>query len=411
MKILFFCHYFPPETNAPAARTYDHCVRWVKAGHDVTVVTCAPNCPDGVVYPGYKNRLRSQRETIDGIEVVRVWTYVAPNAGTLKRIVNFVSYMLSAVWTAFWMRKPDVIIATSPQFFCGWAGVVLRFFKRAPFVLEIRDIWPETISTVGAIKSRFLLRILERLEKWMYRGADHVVAVGNGYKENILSKVPLDDRISVITNGVDLDQFQIREPDEEWLAQWNLSEKFVCAYVGTIGMCHGLEVVAKAAALLKAKGRNDIAFCLVGDGAARPAIEQTVRDENLGNWVVFTGRLPKEDMPKVLSSSDICLVHLRGCELFSTVIPSKIFETLAMGRPIIMGVRGEACDMVMESGAGFKMEPDSAESLVEILEHAADHRDELAERSATGRTYVAEHFNRDILADRFLTLLKEMTGK
>jgi colanic acid biosynthesis glycosyl transferase WcaI len=196
VRILFLTHYFPPEVNAPATRTFEHCVRWARAGHDVTVVTCAPNCPGGVVYPGFRNAWRPQVEWVEGVRVVRVWTYLAPNAGTVRRILNYLSYMASAVLASLRLPRPDVVIATSPQFFCGWAGVLVARMKRRPLVLEIRDIWPESIRAVGAIRRRPLLRLLEKLERRMYLAADHVVTVGQGYRERILQRADVADRIS-----------------------------------------------------------------------------------------------------------------------------------------------------------------------------------------------------------------------
>ncbi len=410
MKILFFCHYFPPEVNAPATRTYEHCVRWAAAGHDVTVVTCVPNCPDGVVYPGYRNRLRRQVEHIDGIRVVRVWTYVAPNAGTVRRIANYLSYLLSAVWAALWLPRPDVLVATSPQFFCGWAGVLVHWLRRVPLVLEIRDIWPESIRAVEAIRSRPVLRLLQWLERRMYLAADHIVTVGPGYRDNILQKVPLADRISVITNGVDLRLFVPAKPDPRFLHLWDLEGKFVCSYVGTIGMAHGLEVVLEAARLLQAKGRDDIRFCLVGDGARRQHLEEQARRQGLDRLVIFTGRQPKDEIPRILASSDCCLVHLRKCDLFGTVLPSKIFEMMAMGRPILLGVDGEARRIVLESGAGLAIEPESAEALVAAVERLADAPDRGALAGSRARQYVAQHYNRDVLASRYLELLHQVAG-
>ncbi|MCR4414327.1 MAG: glycosyltransferase family 4 protein, partial [Thermoguttaceae bacterium] len=402
---LFFSHYFPPEVNAPATRTYEHCVRWAKAGHDVTVVTCVPNCPDGVVYPGYRNRLRRQVEFVDGVRVVRVWTYLAANAGTVRRIANYLSYMLSAVWTALWLPRPDVVVATSPQFFCGWAGLIVQWLKRVPFVLEIRDIWPESIETVGAIRNRPILRFLQWMERRMYLAADHIVAVGQGYRDKIVEKADVADRISVITNGVDLRFFVPGEPDPRFLHMWDLEDKFVCSYVGTIGMAHGLEVVLGAARLLKAKGRDDIRFCLVGDGAMRQRLEDQARRDGLERLVIFTGRQPKEEIPPILASSGACLIHLKQCELFGTVLPSKIFETMAMGRPIILGVNGEARQIVLEAGSGVLMEPDSAESLVEAVERLADDPGQAAQAGLRARQYVAEKYNRDCLAEQYLELL------
>lgn len=413
MKILFLSHYFPPEVNAPASRTYEHCVRWVRAGHEVTVITCVPNCPAGVVYEGYRNRFRPQVEVVDGIRVVRVWTYVAPNAGTLRRIVNYLSYMLSAVVAALRVPRPDIVIATSPQFFCGWAGVAVHWLRRVPFALEIRDIWPESIETVGAIRFRPVLRLLQWLERRMYLAADHIVAVGEGYRCKILERLGGEGRgpeISVITNGVDLGFFRPQRPDVRFLHQWDLEGRFVCAYVGTIGMAHGLEVVIEAARLLKAAGHEDIRFCLVGDGAERARLQRLAQESGVDDLVVFTGRQPKEEIPRILASSDVCLVHLRNCELFGTVLPSKIFEIMAMGRPMILGVNGEAQRIVREAEAGIAIEPGSAASLAQAVQRLADERWLSDRLGASARQYVARHYNRDVLAQRYLRLLHTVCG-
>ena len=410
MKILFLTHYFPPEVNAPASRTYEHCVRWVKAGHEVTVVTCAPNCPDGVVFEGYRNRLRRQVEVVDGIRVVRVWTYLAANSGMVRRIANYLSFMLSATMACLRLPRPDVVVATSPQFFCGWAGVLVSWLKWRPLVWEFRDMWPESISAVGAMRKGIVIRFLEWLERRMYRAADHIVAVGRGYADNIAGKVDVGDRISVVMNGVDLEQFQPQECDDKFLTEYGLTGKFVCSYIGTIGMAHGLEVVVEAALLLKGQGRDDVRFCLVGDGARRESIHQLARDKGVEELVVFTGRQPKERMPAILASSGACLIHLRGCELFGTVIPSKIFETMAMGRPIIMGVQGEARDLVEAAGAGLVMQPDSAESLVDCVDQLIEDPELRGRLQTRGRDFVRENYNRDELAAEMLATLQQVAG-
>lgn len=408
MKILFFCHYFPPEVNAPASRTYEHAVRWVRAGHDVTVVTCAPNCPDGVVFAGYQNRLRSQTEMIDGIRVVRVWTWIAPNKGTVLRILNYTSYMVSAVWSALWLPRPDVVVSTSPQFFCGWAGVWYHWLKRVPFVLEIRDIWPESIAAVGAMKKGLATRFLEWLERRMYLAADRIVTVGHGYKEQIAAKVPVGDRTSVVMNGVDAQLFAPQPHDEEFLQKWNLAGKFVCSYVGTIGMAHGLEVVVRAARTLQEQGRTDIAFLIVGDGARRAELERLAAQESVQSLVIFTGRMSRDQMPTVLASSDASLVHLRKTELFETVVPSKIFETMAMGRPIIMGVRGESREIVKAAGAAVEMEPESETDLVNALLQLADDPPFRESLSRSAREYVLEHYDRNKQAAKMLGVFEEL---
>ena len=411
MRIVFFTHYFPPEGNAPASRTYEHCARWVEAGHQVQVITCAPNVPNGVVYEGYKNPILPKYEVIDGVEVLRVWTYVAANAGGTRRILNYISYMLSSIFAfIFYCRRPDLIVATSPQFFCGWAGATSSILKWCPFVLEIRDIWPESIVAVGALKKGIFIRFLEALEKRMYLLANHIVAVGNGYRDNIVSKIGNAKPISVVTNGVDSQIFQPKAACPEFLKQYQLENRFVCSYVGTLGMAHGLDVVVRAAKLLKEQGRDDIAFCLVGDGARRTELERMVNAEGLDHWVKFTGRLPKSEMPTVLASSSCLLVHLMKTELFTTVIPSKIFESMAMNRPLIMGVRGDSAEIVEDAGCGVSMEPDNEQELVDAVVRLCDDKSLYTQLCGHGRESVSQQYNRDTLAERMLKIMLDVAN-
>lgn len=400
MHILFLTHYFPPEVNAPATRTFEHCRRWVKAGHKVTVITCAPNCPTGVVFDGYDNEWRSE-DWIEGIRVIRLWTWLAPNKGFLKRVVNFLSYMLHAAWEARRVSDVDLLVATSPQLFCGWAGVFARR-KNVPFVLEIRDLWPESIVAVGAMRRNFLIRALEWLEKKLYQSADHIVTVGDDYRQGLLERGVAPDDISVIPNGVDLNQFSHADGSRvrQELAAGN---RFVCGYIGTVGMAHGLEVILSAAERLKQQGRDDIQFWIVGEGARRSELEQLAAEKGLTN-VRFTGLLPKEQMPAVISACDACLVHLRGADLFSTVMPSKVFEYMALNVPIVMGVRGQACDIVEQGRAGIPMTPDDPQSLLDCIEHIRTK----GRASFQGRDHVAKHFNRDRLANRMLEVLSDV---
>jgi len=399
MHILFLCHYFPPEVNAPATRTYEHCRRWVAAGHRVTVITSAPNCPDGVVYEGYSNRWRSS-EQVDGIRVIRVWTYVAPNKGFFGRICNYISYMLTATMAAVGTRDVEVVVATSPQFFCGWAGALSSWLLRRPFVLEIRDIWPESIVAVGAMKQSRIIRLLEWLERRLYRSAKQIVTVGEGYRGELQQRGVPAERITVVPNGVDLPQFSIHENRVELKSKWNSAGKFVCGYVGTVGMAHGLEVVLDAAEQLEKQLGADVVFWIVGDGADRERLEREAARRRLTS-VRFTGRVAKSEIPTLLANCDACLVHLRGTDLFGTVIPSKIFEAMAMNVPIIIGVRGSACDIVLEAGAGVAMTPDDPKSLLRGIEAVRARR----EGFTGGRRYVEAHFNRDMLATEMLELI------
>lgn len=402
MHILFLSHYFPPEVNAPATRTYEHCRRWVAAGHQVTLITCAPNCPSGVVFEGYRNAWL-KRETVDGIRVLRVWTYLSPNKGFLKRITNYVSYFVSATLCATTVRGVDVIVATTPQFFCGWAGVVCGWLLRRPLVLEVRDIWPESIVTVGAIKNRRMRRMLEWLEIKMYAAARRIVTVGDGYRQRLLARGVPEEKIAVVPNGVDARQFVPPPHFRPFSSDADSGRRFVCAYIGTVGMAHGLDVVLRAAEKLKTAGRANVEFRIVGDGAERQELEREARSRRLDN-VVFTGLVPKAQMPDMIAAADACLVHLKKAGLFETVIPSKIFEIMAMNVPIIMGVPGQAQRIVVGPGAGLAMTPEDEDSLIAGIDAIAAN----ADAYCNGRRYVASHFDRNVLADRMLDELTRL---
>jgi glycosyltransferase involved in cell wall biosynthesis len=408
MRILFLTHYFHPEGNAPATRVYEMGRRFVKLGFEVTVVTGAPNVPSGVVYPGYRNRWRS-RELVEGIETLRVWTYLAPNKGTVRRILNYLSFCATATLAGLGARRPDLVIATSPQFFCGWAGVFVSRLRGLPFILEVRDLWPESIAAVGAMRSSALLRVLGWLERTMYAAATRIVTVGRGYQQQLEARGVPASRISVIPNGVDLGMFDPATDASELRARVAPNGEFVCAYVGTIGMGSGLSVVLRAAERLRELGRRDVVFLLVGDGAVREDLEREARARGLDR-VVFTGRLPKAEMPKVLAASDACLVHLARKPLFRSVMPSKIFEAAAMARPIVLGVEGFAAEVVGGAGSGICIEPENAEQLVDAVLRLAGDRDLGRRLGRAGAERIATAYDYGELARAYAELIRRVAA-
>ena len=402
MKILFFSHYYTPEGNAPATRVSALCERWVKAGHEVTVVTCPPNVPNGVVYDGYANKRTS--EVINGVKVERVKLYIAANKGAIKRMFNFVSYFFMALMAAVRLPKPDVVIATSPQIFCGYAGVWFKRLRRVPLVIEIRDIWPESMEAVGAKIPRFAYKCLEVVERSMYRTADKIVTVGEGYSDRLEVRGVPKEKMSIIMNGTDLAVYKPLPKNDKLLKAHGLDGKFVVSYIGTVGMACGLEVVLDAAEKIH---DERIAFVIVGDGANRVNLEEEAKKRGLGN-VVFTGRQSKSSMPDWIASSDASLVHLKASGLFKTVMPSKIFESAGCKRPIIMGVDGYAKKLVMDAEAGLDMKPESAESLVECVQKLV--ADEVLCKQLGENAYnnIALVHNRDKQAEDYIKVLKEV---
>lgn len=408
-RILFLSHYFPPEVNAPATRTFEHCRAWTDAGHVVSVATCVPNHPQGRIYPGFRNGLM-QHERQAGIDVYRLLTYVAANRGKGRRILNYLFYLFAAVAAAPFLPRADVVVSTSPQFFCGLAGYFVSRLKRARWVLEIRDLWPESIVTVGAMEKSRAIRALEWLESFAYRKADAIVPVTDSFVAHIVARGAVPGKVHVIKNGVDLALFT---PLAEGARERALHEvpgldalrgRFVAAYVGTHGMAHGLETVLEAAALLR--DESDIAFLLVGDGACKEALRARRDAEGLDN-VVMLDQQPKASMPLIWAATDVSLVLLRDQPLFEQVIPSKIFESMAMHCPIILGVRGESARIIEDAGAGITIPPQDAAALAAAVQALRDDPDRRRRIGDAGRRHVEQHFDRRVLAARMAEVLPD----
>ena len=312
------------------------------------MVTCAPNHPRGQVYPGYRNRLW-QEGRMEGIRVIRIWTYMAANEGFAKRTLNYVSFMVSAVMAIPRFPKVDVVITTSPQFFNGLAGYFVGRLKRVPWVLEIRDLWPESILTVGAVRNKTIIRFLSWLDMFAYRKADHIVPNTDAFRRYMIDKGVPAAKITVVKNGADLERYVPAAKDPALARELGLEGKFVAAYFGTHGMAHHLETVLEAAERLR--DEPGVVFLFVGDGAQRARLVERKETMGLAN-VIMLGQQPKERMPVLWAAADVSLVLLKRSDLFKTVIPSKIFEAMAMERPLILGVEGEAKALVEEAGAG-----------------------------------------------------------
>lgn len=407
MHILFLSDNFPPEGNAPATRTYEHAREWIKQGHQVTVITCAPNFPEGKVYVGYKNRWY-QREVMSGINVVRVKSYIAANEGFAKRILDYISFALMACLVGLFQKKPDVIVATSPQFFCACGGWLLSALRFKPWVFELRDIWPASITAVGAMEKSRAINWLEKLEMFLYRRADQIVAVTHSFKTELVQRGIDGEKIDVVVNGVDLKTFQpVQEKNKALTEEYNLSNKFVVAYIGTHGMAHALDKVLDAAALLQE--HRDICILFAGGGAARENVEQMVAQRGLLN-VSLIPRQPKDMMPALWSLCDVSLISLRDTPLFEKVIPSKIFESMGMGLPMIITCpEGEATGIVRSTSSGIVVPPEQPRVLADaILELYKD--EERRKTLAVNSFKAAPLYDRETMALKMLDVFNAVKG-
>ena len=407
MKILYVSQYFPPEMGAPAARVFELSREWVKLGHEVQVLTGFPNHPTGVVHAGYRGELW-RREVVAGIGVLRAPIYAAPNRDVVRRSANYLSYAASAALVGpLLAARPDVVIATSPQFLTGLSGLWLSRVFRCPFVFEVRDLWPASIVAVGALPAgSAVVRALELVEKGLYVAADRIVAVTDAFVEEIASKGVPASKIRVVKNGVDLAAFRPGPKDNAVRRELGLSaSQFVATYIGTHGMAHGLGTILEAAQALSDDPR--FVFLLVGEGADKAALKaraQTLRLSNLR----FVDQQPREKIADYIAASDVCLVLLRALGLFKTVLPSKIFEFFGSGRPVILGVEGEAKALVEASGGGVTFRPEETAGLVAWLRVLSQDPARLVEMGRRGRAFVEENFSRTVLAERYLKILDEV---
>ena len=401
MKVLFITDNFSPEVNAPATRTYEHIKEWQKKGLEVSVVTCAPNFPHGKVYDGYKNRLY-QKDDVDGIEVIRVWSYITSNSGFVKRVLDYVSFAFMAFGVGLF-KNYDLIIATSPQFFTTWAAFGLSKVKRKPWIFELRDLWPESIKTVGAMKQGRAIDMLEKIELGLYKDASKVIAVTDAFKANLISRGINADKIEVVTNGSNMELFYPREKNNELLTSLNLQDKFIVGYIGTHGMAHSLDFIMNSIGKIEDK---DIHFLFIGDGAMKAIIVQIAKELELQN-VTFLDPISKEKVPQYLSIVDVSLAPLKKEDNFKTVIPSKIFEASAMLKPTLLGVEGQAQEIIEKYDAGLCFEPENSDDFMSKLLQLKENR-ELYQDCKNGCKNLAHHFDRKILADKMLKIIKEI---
>lgn len=404
MNILFLTDNFPPESNAPANRTFEHAVRWINTGHSVTVITCAPNFPAGKVYEGYKNKWY-QVETLSGIRVVRVKTYMTANERFNRRVVDFASFMVMGSIAALFQKKPDVIIATSPQFFCGVAGMISAAARRVPFVLEVRDLWPDSILALGVSPSRIGVRFLKYLEGLMYRRASTIIVVSKAFVDPIQKRIPDADKIRIVTNGVNIEYFSTGASKKHTdVIEAELENKFVVAYIGTHGRSHGLLTIIKAA---EAHRENkDIKFVLIGTGEKRNELIEWSKERHLDN-IEFLPLQTRDTIPHYISLCDVALIPLRNLPLFRTVIPSKIFEFMASGKAMIVGIpRGECTKIIEKYQCGIVIEPENSTALSNAITSVYNDRNLLLKLSQNSKR-AALDYERTKKADEMISYIEK----
>jgi len=410
VKILYVSQYFPPEMGAPAARAAELSRHWVRLGHETTVLTGFPNHPTGFVPENWRARFHQLRyaETVDGVSVVRTWLWPLPNRKAHERIRNYTSFCVSAALSGLDLPKPDVVIATSPQLLVALSGWWLAWWKRVPFVFEVRDLWPESLAAVGAGSEKTLLhRTLGAIAGFLYRRADRIVVVSPAFKHHLIRywNVP-EEKISIVENGVETDLFRFDSSATEVRKLLHLEDRFLICYIGTMGNAHGLETLIAAAQELRVALPSAM-FLLIGEGAEKDKIVKLAATRGLTN-LQFLGQQPRERIPAYVSAADLCLVMLRKTELFKTVIPTKLLEYMACERPVIIAVDGQARQIVEAAGAGVFVEPENSRALVQAILALANDPERRRQMGIRGRQYIVNQCSREKTARDYITVLESL---
>ena len=407
MKILYVSQYYPPEIGAPSARVSELAERWSQSGHEVTVLTGFPNHPTGEVHPDYLKRWRRLffREKVAGVDVVRTWLAPFPNRKPLERILNYTSFCVSAAFRGIFLRKPEVVIGTSPQLLVALAAWFIARVKRAPVIFEVRDIWPEGIiaSGVGGENST-LAKALRKISVFLYKRCDLVVVVSPAFKTELVTKYGVDpSKIEIVMNGVETDLFSPEGDPAADAETLGFDPRFLVSYIGTVGFAHGLGTLLDVAEVLREE-MPDVQFLVLGEGAEKESLEVAALARGLDN-VRFISQRPREQIPAILRSSEICLVLLKRTNVFKTVIPTKMLEFMACGRALIVGVDGQAREIVEEADAGVFAEPEDAAALVGAIRALHGNSDERRRLGGNGRGYIVDRMSRAATADRYLEVL------
>jgi colanic acid biosynthesis glycosyl transferase WcaI len=394
--ILFVTPYYPPEIAPPAIRISETAQQLVKRGYQVTILTTFPNFPSGIVPAEYRGHI-IRREVLNGVRIVRVWSYITPNKGFLRRILGQLSFGCIAPLLGWKdVGHPDVIIVESPPLFDAIAARILARGKLCPFIFTVADLWPESAIQLGVLRNRIFIRLSKWLEWSTYQKAGLVWAITGGIHDSLIKRGLSTDRVFQLTNGVDIRNFR---PISQTLARtesgWD--NRFTVLYAGTHGLAQGLFTVLEAAS--KVQDHLDIHFVFVGEGAVKADLIAQARKWNLKN-VSFLDPQPHERMPLLIAAADACVVPLRKVPLFEGALPSKMHEIMACARPILLGIDGEARQLVeQEAGAAMYVEPENPDALVSAIQYLYKHPEVVDILGRRGRTFVEAHFDREKLVE------------
>lgn len=395
MRILFLTPYYPPEVGAPQTRQHELAVRLVALGHHVEVLTCWPNYPSGVVIDGYRDKL-FKWEDCEGVRIYRTWMYATPNRGFLRRVLAQLSFAAAAVWSGSRMGPADVVVVESPPLFDGLAGAWLAWRRKARMVFNVADLWPESVVALGAVRNRFLITWAEQLESWCYRRAWRILAVTRGIERTLVGRGW--DKVRFLPNGVDAERFLAADGRAiRRTMRWD-EQTVVVLYAGTLGMSQALDKALQAARQLE--DLPAFRLVLLGDGAEREALVAAA-----GPNVAVLPPVSRDAVPAWLAAADVLFISLKDIPLFHGAVPSKTYEAMAAGKPIVLAARGEAPALLQEAGSGIVVPPEDPDALAAAWRRLVQDPELRRNLGGRGRALIMERYDRSALARRFLAIV------
>ena len=404
MRILFLTQYYPPEIGAPQNRLHELAVRLKANGVDVEVLTALPNYPKMEVQEAYKNG-KLREEIIDNIPVHRSWIYVSKSKGIISRLLNYFSFVWSSYWRGRKLGSFDYLLIESPPLFLGYSAMRLSRKLNAKLIFNVSDLWPESAEKLGIVTNQRLLSLAYNLEAKCYNKSTLITGQTQGIVDDIKRRFP-NKKVYWLPNGVNVNFYNPeRIEDSDFRARNNFkSTDLLLFYGGILGYAQGLEIILKAAKLLEDK--PEVQFIIQGSGPEKDKLVNLKAELKVTN-VHFFDPVSKSEMPSIVKAIDVALVPLKNLPLFQGAIPSKVFEALAMKKPLLLGVDGEARQHFIEKAqAGLFFLPENEEDLVRQIRQIIENPAKLIDMGNNARSYVSANFNRDKIALDFLKLLE-----
>jgi glycosyltransferase involved in cell wall biosynthesis len=406
MKILILTQYFPPETGAPQNRLHSLAGYFSDLGSEVSILTAMPNYPKMEVFEGYKGKFY-KFETDKNLKVHRSWIFVNKSKGIVSRLLNYFSFVFTSLIIGLVkVGKQDIIICESPPLFLGISAILLKWAKGSKLVFNVSDLWPESAEKLDIIQNKFLLGVSYKLEEFIYSKSNLVSGQTQGIVKNISDRFP---KVASywLPNGIDFNQYNILANGLDFRNQYGFkTTDFVLMYAGILGHAQGLEVILKSAR--NTLTQTEIKYVIIGDGPEKQKLLTLASKLNLIN-VKFVGNMPRAQISTAIAACDVYIVPLKRNDLFLGAIPSKLFEPLAMGKPILLGVDGEARELFIENGkAGLFFTPEDSEDLTEKVEYLNKNRNELSILGENGKHYVSVNFNREKIAAHFFKIISNL---